>query len=210
MGRIGVAIGGALDQRHVGLLFRAGSRDIQFLHLAWHHHLKCGRPDPGYGWVACPSFDDEEANMFATWALAVYNANVGSMPYGLNYALGSQFDDAGKFIASTDGEGLTCATFLMALFRSFGYDAVEEQSWVNRESDRAFHEKIVTALRSAPSADPQHVAAQERHIGTAPRFRPEEVAVALNAYVDDPICFADAEPLGKTVINILWVRGKIK
>ncbi len=98
-----------------------------------------------------------------------------------------------------DGRGLTCATFVLAMFASHGIPLLQLSEWPDREEDRAWQEYIVGVLRKN-GADEKHVNAVNEQVkrGCA-RYRPEEVAAA-GAAPDLPVGFAYAEELGKRIV----------
>lgn len=217
--RIAAVISGGEDQRHLGLLYRRGDAELRKLHLGFHHYLCDDAPDLDgtSAWIGCGDLDDTEANTFATWLAKIWEKNHKRMPYGIRYWRGPHFDLAdGKYLPSETGCGLTCATFVMALFEAFRYDIVDIETWPNRDSDVDFQNCIIEALNNPrhvrnvdiDSAEHQaHVKSQIDSLGKAPRFRPEEVACSVGLCEGEPISFQVAEPAGQALVSKMRDSG---
>lgn len=124
---------------------------------------------------------------------------------GLPYAPGrlGKFDSDGSFQLGDGVHGLTCATFVLAVFEHAGLPLVDVSSWPQRSEDQKFRELIVEALQrdlaklrqkleiytlegvaervSSTRARVEHLEHHIEVLRSAPvsaRFRPEEVAAA--------------------------------
>jgi hypothetical protein len=190
-------------QQHVGVLFRDVREGgvVKMLDLQWHNTVvsKPAAPRHGYFWAE-PSMDPARARALAGVCRKIarkYAAQPRSIGYALRY-VGQRFDTAGVFM-SDGGLGLTCATFVMAVFASSGNDLLTWHDWKPREEDRGWLQYVVTQLEEH-RAEPEHVAAvrEQAERGCA-RFRPEEVAAAGIA-CELPIGFAYAERIGKRIV----------
>jgi hypothetical protein len=130
------------------------------------------------------------------------------LAYALRYG-GGTFDPGTGIFMNEAGRGLTCATFVMAVFASRGAPLLHWAEWQPRDEDRVWQEKVVRALR-AYGADEEHVTAvnEEAQRGCA-RFRPEEVAAA--GVCDTlPLGFVEAERVGRLIVERLppWTPAK--
>lgn len=206
---IGIAITGDINQRHVGLLFRTDkNNEPKLLHLAFHQRLWCSTSSQyasEYYWLHCSGFSDDEQLQLAVWFEKVFFINGNRIPYGLAYSSVSHFEQNGAFIQSDRNCGLTCATFIMALFEDFGFPIIDIDSWVSRDGDAAWHDHILDEMKKDQTRHPDlysdaHINDQISNIGVAARFRPEEVAASANILKDDPVTLQIAEPLGKDVL----------
>jgi len=126
---------------------------------------------------------------------------------GIPYAFsnpGQSFDDeTGRFLIGPSRFGLTCASFVLAVFDAAGFPLAEYGSWpVDRTGDREWQEKIVDLLQSR--AEPEHITHLRNEIG-AVRYRPEEVA-ASTALAPPPVNFIQAEKLGTQILGRLKER----
>lgn len=201
---IGLLVMGTTRQRHVGLLYKDpddDSAEVQVLDLQKHHLVAVAPASAvrGYLWAA-PNVKPRRAYVLAKICAQLarkYAEGDRRIAYALRYT-GGRFDDDGVFM-SEGGLGLTCATFVMAVFASRGTALVSWREWREREEDRAWLQSITAHLR-AWGADPEHIAAvtQEAARGCA-RYRPEEVAAAGIA-CELPVAFGYAERVGKQIV----------
>lgn len=187
------------DQRHAGIVFK--NRDtgkLFLLHLAWHLQLTLEELPSDYSLVPMTSFDDEELQLFAESAAKVFEENSNAIPYGLSYTGAAVFNGDLKFVDSPGG-GLTCSTFLLGFFEALGFDVLDLETWENRTDDKIWQEFIYGHL--AKKLSKEQAAQQRQVIGTAFRFRPEEVVGAVGVYDDDPLAFSEVTALGEQVIR---------
>jgi hypothetical protein len=212
---VGIAITGDINQRHIGILFRTNKQNApKLLHLAFHQRLKCEDSSEyasEYYWLHCPSFSDDEQLQLAVWFEKVFSINGRSIPYGLAYSSMGYFDQNGTFIQSERKCGLTCATFVMALFEDFNFPIIDVDSWVSREDDIDWQNHIIDMMKADQNKHPNlysdsHIINQSSNIGVALRFRPEEVAVSANIFEDNPVVFEIAEPLGKELLKKMGLK----
>lgn len=196
------------DASHVGIIIRVkADSNHRLLHLGFHHKLYYQELadvedwNTSYAWLDFAGFSELEMTQLAVWMETIWEVNRHNIPYGIAYSGAGYFDSVtGKFIQSQTGKGLTCATFVMALFEDFLFPIVQWTSWDHRLSDEGFFNHIILHLDDAVErghADSAHVQAQKAALGTAPRFRPGEVAVSGGAYLGEPIIFNTAELLSK-------------
>lgn len=174
---VGVAVKAMSDtQNHVGVIYRIDDA-VWFLHLAWHFDLRNEPVRADYHWGMCGLFVDDDLNgqVFAARLLNVAN-NKGVIPYGF-YADGNAFDENGRFVSFPDpGMGLTCASFVIQLFQSFGHEICDISGWQTREDDEAWQAEIIALIRENISQErAQEV---EAYVGRH-RIRPEEAAAAV-------------------------------
>ena len=202
---IGKPIGGF--SLHTGIIFKFEGK-VQFLHLAWHHILSLeAPPDITYydkiGFLDFPFFDKTDEFFLRRKAiipffLLVHELNKDSIPYAMLYQ-SSKFLESGHLDLGKDEFGLTCATFIIAIFKSSGISLVLTETWPNRDADEKFFEKIFGYLKDKISPEhAEHLSANRSCI----RFRAEEIAASSTIY-EEPIKFKDAEILGAELHNIL-------
>lgn len=201
-------------QHHVGILYKDlddAEPRAKVLDLQWHHIVvtELAHPRHGYFWVE-PEMEPERAYLLAKLCERIAERHAGKKPsiaYALKY-WGGRFGDDGVFV-SEGGLGLTCATFVMAVFASRGSPLVDWHDWrVREEEDRAWLDHVVEMLRHKSRATKEHIDAvnQEAKKGCA-RFRPEEVAAAGVA-CELPVGFGYAERIGKQIVARLAARGR--
>jgi hypothetical protein len=199
-------------QRHIGILYKdpddAGA-DARVLDLRWHHVLGSSavRVGAGYFWAAL-GVEPEVTYVLAKLCARIsakYARPKRGIAYALRYA-GERFDAQTGVLMSVGGRGLTCATFVMAVFASHGVELLRWTEWPERDDDRAWQQQIVESLREN-GADEEHVrAVSEQATRGCARFRPEEVAAAGTERAL-PVGFADAERAGKQIVQRLQERA---
>ncbi len=187
------------NQRHIGLLYRDINSDaIVLLHLAFHLDLRCHIPMNGL-WVD-PDFDLPRLRQVAAISRQVWAKNGKRVPFGISRPNDCFDHETYEFLIQPSRHGLTCATFVLAMFLEAGLEIVEYDSWPSRPEDVAWQEEILAKLRSR-QADPDHVAAVEQDIGCI-RVRPEEVAGAA-ALSPHPVNFQRTEPIAEDILRRL-------
>lgn len=187
------------DQRHAGIVFKDRETGKLFLlHLAWHLQLTLEELPGDYSLIPMINFDDEELQFFAESAARVFEANSSDVPYGLSYTGAAVFNGDMKFLESP-GAGLTCATFLLGFFEALGFEILDLDGWQHRADDKIWQDFIYGHLAKRLSRE--QAAEQKKVIGSAFRFRPEEVVGAVGVYEDGPLGFAEVTALGEQVIN---------
>lgn len=189
-------------QRHIGVLYRSlHTGEVRLLDLKWHHRMSDRLPS-GDGLTIQSGLDSMNAQLMAIYCQTVVEANAkGEIPYGIGFN-GDEFDPlTGEWIYEKEGEGLTCATFVMALFEAQGFSLLEREDWRFREEDERWQEEIVGILeRNAPA---EHLRSQQDKIGKSVRYRPEEVAAGVESE-NPPLSFESAEKRGKDLLEILF------
>ena len=206
---IGIAISGDQNQRHVGILFRRDKINTpELLHLAFHMHLRCEAPGESnieYYLLHCPNLSEDEQLQLAVWFKQVFLANNKNIPYGIEYSSIRYFSDDGTYLLLERNCGLTCSTFVLALFRDFAYELVDIDSWEKRSDDEEWQKNIIKSMKSQSERHSDlypatYIDAQVAKIGIAVRFRPEEVAVSAHLCDGTPIKFDEAKREGENLL----------
>jgi hypothetical protein len=164
-------------QQHVGIVYR--DRDaglVRFLHLADHHDLRHGNADPRYLGVRVAINEDRLVQVAALCRM-IWESNGSHVPYGFS-APWEAFDPAtGELLIGPSVNGLTCATFVLAVFHAAGLPLIRYRTWpVNRPGDVEWQQHVVQHLWYSGAED-EHIQAVSVDVGCV-RFRPEEVAAA--------------------------------
>jgi len=163
-------------QRHIGLLYKDSARGgIVLLHLAFHLDLRLGTPTKDGLWVD-PAFPEPRLRQVAAICRRVWNQNKSRIPFGLSRPNDCFDHETYAFLIGPTRHGLTCATFVLALFLQAGLEIVDYDSWPSRADDTTWQQKIIEPLRER-GADSRHIEAVQENTG-AVRVRPEEVAGA--------------------------------
>lgn len=186
---------------HCGVLYKAEDRHA--VHpLAWHKRLSMDNVPSDrtgkYAWVA-PSLPRERMLAVAAICRRVWRRNQQrGIPYGLRYDA-TTFHRTGEIRLGRDELGLTCATFVLALFRQGGVELLRLEEWPARPDDLDRQRELVARLRSDLTVPREHCDAIEREIPTL-RYRPTEVAGACSS-ADLPCSFAEASRAAAPIVR---------
>lgn len=188
---------------HAGISYKPADETCSVLHLAWHSILTATQKIDAWAYVV-PSLDAMEQQILAGMCHLVATTRP-RVPYGFQYA-GSRFDEDGRFIPGPNERGLTCATFVMAIFELARIPLIAVNTWrldsmnaARLEEDRRTQEQLVELLRQTRNATQEHADAVEKEVGCM-RFRSEEVAAA-SGLANRPVTFDIAEREGKNVLT---------
>ena len=186
------------DQVHAGILVRLDDNTIRLCHLEFHHSLKFEEPATGYFWTDCERFSgsaERSANgfFFSVWVQDV--ADNPSIPYGFAFDEHC-FDEQGKYRPMEIGKGLTCATFIVAVFHSAALPIILPETWRERPEDQEWQQKLLKLL--AGHASQEHVDAAASYVGHF-RYRPEEIASAA-VRAPPPLTLEACIPLANEIL----------
>lgn len=191
------------DGRHVALVFKLDDADPpRRCHVLWHHKLGGEVSSGRHPWVQSPLGKSRKrliANICDSIVRRI-EANNPKVNFGFSFDL-KCFDSSGRFQSAVAGQGFTCATFVLEVFRRGGVRLL--QSWQYRDGDKAWQGKVIAELEGQ-KADPNHVEALKKLTSENEvfRIRPEE-ACAAAAYAPPPLNFDDGQRLGQEFLRIL-------
>ena len=124
-------------------------------------------------------------------------------PYSLRLDPGSRVDETLGRLITKDGIGLSCVTFVLAMFQSAKIQLVDSSTWpIGRSADLDAQQSLVRLLEGRASAE--HVQAVREEVGCT-RVRPEEIA-ATACYLAWPVSFPCAEAPS---LHLLWQIAKL-
>lgn len=207
---VGVAIllsDPARGQLHCGVVYQyEGAPSACLLHLAFHARLRldCPPTSGGFLWVA-PPIDELRVDAVAVLCERIWKRRQ-SIPYGVLYD-GGQFTRDGVLELGAAAHGLTCATFVMHVFRSAGIELLEWAAWPIRTTDAEWHQQIVSELenfriRFPDEISEEHIKNVRGELGCA-RFRPEEVTGACSS-TQFPASFDFTVAAGRQICEVLF------
>jgi hypothetical protein len=205
---IAIAIAGScitrsIEQRHVGFFLKKDNNEIKFLHLGWHNHLTLeDYPENIYCYVTVSeAIDKENLEVFLDWLLGIWEQNESQIPYSVIYNWEDSYFTEQVYSKTDLGSGLTCATFILECFKTYGLEILDFKSWPPRDDDAVWQQHMLQKLEQS-GVDVHHTSAQ--NIQMAARFRPEEVAYAASNYDNfEAINFCDAQKNGKKLVSIM-------
>jgi hypothetical protein len=165
------------NARHVGLLYKIEKSPAFICHLAWHCMLLNELPDTSYAWIQS-ELDETNRQVIALAVAAMAERNDVKISYSTIYE-GIYFKKGTlTYTRGQPADGLTCATFVLEIFATFGIDLLERSSWPRRSADDEWQLEIVRRLEAwGQNRGDQDVALQVEAIRSRPlgvRYRPEE------------------------------------
>ncbi|MGL4471807.1 MAG: hypothetical protein ACRCT3_16680 [Aeromonas hydrophila] len=197
-----------IGQRHAGFVVQASGK-IWLYDLAWHNCIRQIELKPGYAYVDNDFLDQYSAHAIATYLSIIYHENKGSLPYSIEWNHDeSYFDEhTGRYLKTEPGDGLTCATFVLEVLKSYGFDLVETSTWEITEENTQWQKDIIKTLKNNIPSAIDDLTQQLPYIGKTPRFKPEEVLGAAGCYEDVPLCYDIVSSASSQVLHELKRLG---
>ena len=193
------------DQLHVGLVYIRDEVTPILCHLAWHHMLRFEDPVVRPSWSISNihwqevNLDHINRRVIAGW-LEDLRSNPNDIPYGFDIEP-PVFSANGQYIVQPNGKGLTCATFVVEVYRANALPLLDEDTWPSRfDEDTSWQEQILEFLRNT-GAEESHIDALSSDIGCV-RFKPEEVAAAT-LQEDRPVSFDECVNLAHEIRRVV-------
>jgi hypothetical protein len=193
------------DGSHTGILFRLqGSLIIQ--DLLWHERFRselCRRL-PHFVIMRLEPEQEHDVRMVCRLIHERQNsrdpAKEYRIPYAFKYSNKNGINRATGEVQLVDGLGMSCSTFVLAVFQSVGITLVNIETWQERPGDLARHEGLLNKMRSGEYGEvpPDHITLVEQEKNCM-RVRPEEVA-ATGLYDDFPTTFEQLVPAGAWIL----------
>lgn len=177
------------DNLHLGLHYLRPAGHAAAVHHGWQGPL-----DQNWDWnglFALPPLDDLRLRTLALrCGLVAKRYETAEIKYAMCWR-DSSFDATGRLILGPGEQGLTCATFVLALFKSDNFDLIDVANWPDRPELAQALARM--AVRIPPAEVANRVIAEAAAGGV--RILPEEVfgACRLDAL---PANFAEAEAAG--------------
>ena len=170
-------VGTAPQQLHIGAFFWSDD-ELYLGDLQWHLRLgrEKARSADGFYWLPL-NIDVNEQRLLAAQLEAWLRLNNGRIPYAAASAGPVHFRDD-VWVSSPPGVGLTCATFIVELFRELQIPFIDLSSWRQRAGDAEWAARILQLLSVHSSASRAHVEAQYGAIGHMRRVRPSDLVAA--------------------------------
>lgn len=186
-------------QLHSGILLRDEEiEDAVLLHLCWHCKLTLNAPPSQYLWIL-PCINTRRSRQLAIYCRRLWRTNDRNVPYAFSCPNDIFDKESGKFLLGKTKYGLTCSSFVLAVFLAQGIQLIDGTEWPRRLGDIEWQKQILTMLKE--HAAPEHIASVESEIG-AVRYRPEEVAGAA-ALAPPAATFTAIQPVSEQIKNKL-------
>ena len=194
------------DQRHAGIVYRVDdSGQLQFLHLAWNRDLRLQDRIPNrYCWVD-PQIPKARLRQLAAICEDIAHANlVEQIPYSFGSPTEAFDERTKKFLLGPTTTGLTCASFVLAVFERAQLRLARYIGWASPDlDDIRWQQSVLDALRMTPGVSQEHINAVEREVGNSVRYRPEQVAGAAAIRKRRPVKYRYAKSLGSEIVRFL-------
>lgn len=193
---------------HVGFVYRTKDDSIVLSHLGWHHAFYgAGELEDQYLWLDS-LLDPEICEMIAEYLeLVASEFENETIPYGIVYPV-DPFGEGTVYRARNDGEGLTCATYVVAIMERMRQPVLDASTWpTGRADDIKWAELILSMLEKRKDIKPEHVEIQRKVLPFVTRLRPEEVAAAFVVtparaeYFPQPAEFVEIESTSIAIAN---------
>jgi hypothetical protein len=199
-----------VDQRHVGIFFRTNdSNEHQFIHLAFHHLLKVEQAaDQNCFWVV-PEVPDRRLRQVAAICRQIANAKP-DIPYSFGTPSDCFDRETAEFLLGPTTTGLTCASFVLAVFQQAGIPLVVCETWPPpNPEDIQWQEHIVGWLESNRvryGVSDAHLQSIRNEVSTSVRYRPEHVAAVGMLRNRKPLRYLPTLRFSKMILA--QIRGK--
>ncbi len=188
-------------QHHIALIYEPSDGGTFLSHLRWHHDFR-GRDvwDVRYYWNSVSGIHETNRKVVASWLESLSKA-----PQKIGYGFSSEGCEfivtpagATSFVSSVPGKGLTCATFVMLVFDTLGFQMLDRETWPQRADDVHWQTEIIAKLRQHSAMTEQDLALLAGDLASV-RFRPIEVAAA-SQIEPWPVAFVDAAALADQIL----------
>lgn len=178
------------DQMHCGLAFDLENQK-QVIHLASHNDLRC---DDGLNSFKCiikpnlaPIVQESFISLCDVIKEGIKRGN-NQVPYGFLYDNYAIIENDGTLNLTEKEVGLTCATYVLTIFHSCGFNLVDISDWPPRDEDAPWYKKIIdlySRFQKVIGISSEHIEKLKLQMNV-PRFRPEEVSVSSALYSGGP------------------------
>ncbi|MGN7612698.1 hypothetical protein ACQZV8_11500 [Magnetococcales bacterium HHB-1] len=183
-------------QYHPGLIYRHKIGEEALLcHFSTHFNSRV-QPLPDYYFWGYTPFSLTEQREIATFTASIHRQKI-LVPYGFAYNP-PYFTEQGDLLPKPLGEGLTCATFLLAILEAKGYSILDRKTWTIQPDDQTWRQQTLDALKDR-GTEPEHLQAMTKIMDNALRYRPEEVVAGIMAS-KRPLSCNQARKMGKKIV----------
>lgn len=195
--KIGVAVCSCGHrQRHVGLVYLDNSNELRLLGLSLDR-LANDPWDPSKYLVFVPDLVPNEMDYVRGRAKVMWEANGKYVPYGFSDPRECFDEYSAKFLFGSK-IGLTCATFVLAVFEFCSVRLIDYESWQQRDDDIEWQTYIIDFKERRWAKEPDITIQRRAEIGNL-RYRPEEVAAAADMFPPS-VTFELAKDRGEAIV----------
>jgi hypothetical protein len=165
------------EQYHVGLLYKVPGKPVRLRHQCDHLDIKDKEPDnPEYLWTDVAALSSLNKRLIAN---KMSRAGGDKVPYGVGFRVDGKYLDKKtlKYAVTELGEGLTCATYIVAVMETLGFFPFDRKGWTSTPEDTNWQKAMISRKAAEHPTAVKHFEAEKAHIGES-RFRPEHVVAA--------------------------------
>src|SRR3954451_7678002 len=144
--QLGIAIGfNDRGGQHIGFLYKEDGKAARLCHLAHHFDMRDSEPSKRYRWIQTTIGKENRAVLVEIIRNIIDRKT--RIPYGIRYEK-DYLTPNGEYIKRGLGNGLTCATFILAVCRASAIELLRCEEWpAGREGDLEFQADQIAALR---------------------------------------------------------------
>jgi len=171
---------------HTGIYFKTAENRVCILHLGWENSvLTAGHWRQGRRLWAAPPVAQERLDGIAARCELILDGfrESRTFPYGFGYPDAEIDRTTGRCVSGEGARGLTCSTFVLAVFKTQGILLIDEANWPTRKrADLRFVRFVrrIVARGPSPKIHLRIVRRLERGVQKGRiRFRPEEIIAAM-------------------------------
>jgi hypothetical protein len=176
--------------------------------LGWHCELALqDRLSTKYCWVD-PQIPQARLRQLAAICEDIAHTNlIEQIPYSFGTPVDAFDERTKKFLLGPTTTGLTCASFVLAVFERAQIRLARYMGWAAPDSDDIrWQQGVLNLLEQTPSVTTDHINAVRREVGNSVRYRPEQVAAAAAIRKRRPVKYHHAKSLGNDIVRLL--RGE--
>src|SRR6266545_8225610 len=152
-------------QQHVGILHKEEVLDeVRLGHLAWHNQLKDSRPKDADRWID-PPIPTRRPRQVAARCRQILRASKRGIPYAFSPPNDCFDSESGSFLLGPSRVGLTCASFVLAVFDAAGIRLAENDTWPQQRAGDAAWQQFVIEQPEQSGANAGHVSLVRKEMG---------------------------------------------
>jgi len=201
----------SLGRNHCGIVFKDKDKS-KLIHLKKHCKLELLDVDDlsadRYLWIES-KIHPKRQRMVTGMCRRISERHMEmKIPFGLNYHATRFNEKTGEVVLGSGEYGLTCATFVLAVYDSCGFNLLDLDSWPTRPDDAKWHKDFIRTMEYSDKfgeygVGNAHIEKMKKSVACA-RFRPEEVA-AGTMFKDNelPVSFDSVLPCSNAIASSL-------
>lgn len=172
------------DSYHSGVIYRQNPNSApRLLHLAWHFDLRNESSICPQSIWSSPNIPEPRLKQVAASCRLIWKKHEKQ---GLPYAFSSPkafFDLSGDFISRPNRIGLTCSSFVLAVFHHARIHLLDYGTWQHRDEDLKRKDDLLDYLSKTKSVDSNHIDAVNKQVHL---FRYSPIDVITSAALFPP------------------------